>query len=292
MDTNTRRTLIGLACMAVGMVFIPIGDSIAKYLSNITPYSPGFLAWSRFMVGSVMILPVALLMRGFNGLPPFFYLQQAVRAALIASTITLIITAVSLSPVAEAFGAFFIGPALSVVFSVWFLKERASLLEWLSVALGFVGVLLVLQPRGEISEGLLWAAAAGVCYGGFLVATRWAARSGPPIAQLAVQLVLGFLFLLPIAVRDLMDTGLVAPLPLLAMGMTSAAANYLSIMGLARASAAFLAPVIYLQLVAATVIGLFFFNENINPMAACGIVLIMLTGLLKIPLPKRSDSLP
>jgi len=190
-----RNTLLGVACMALGMIFIPIGDSIAKYISSITPYSPGFLAWSRFAIGSLLVVPVVIYLKLIPRRAPYFYFQQAIRAALIASTIVLIITAVSMSPVAEVFGAFFVGPALSVVFSAWFLHEKATRLEWFCVAIGFLGVLLVLKPSGEFDDGLLWALGAGVCYAGFLVSTRWAARNGPPLAQLATQLALGFLFL-------------------------------------------------------------------------------------------------
>lgn len=284
---SSRNTLIGIACMAVGMVLIPIGDSIAKYISTIAPYSPSFLAWSRFAIGSILVVPVVVYLKLFPKHSAFFYFQQAIRASLIASTIVLIITAVTLSPIADVFGAFFVGPALSVVFSVWFLKEKATRMEWLSVALGFIGVLLVLQPTGVISEGLLWALAAGICYAGFLVATRWAAKSGPPLAQLASQLLLGFFFLLPIALNDVIEYGLHATGPLLAMGITSGLANLLSILALARASATFLAPVVYLQVVAASIIGLFVFKDTIDSIAAFGLVIIVVTGLLKIPQPQR-----
>jgi len=280
---SQRSAIIGIACMALGMVFMPISDSIAKYTSTVAPYSPAFLAWSRFAIGGIIILPITLYFGLLLGHSRKFYFQQAIRAALIASTMSLIITAVKLSPVAEVFGAFFIGPALAIVFSVWLLQEKATRLEWLSVSLGFLGVLFVLQPTGEISVGLLWALAAGVCYAGFLVATRWAANSGPPLAQLAMQLVFGFVFLLPVAASDFVAYVPQAPVPLVAMGITSAIANLMSIIALARASTAMLAPVVYLQLVSASLIGLFLFKDSIDFLATVGLITIIVTGLLKIP---------
>lgn len=270
--------------MTVGMILIPVGDSIARYIASQTSYSPGFLAWSRFFVGIILLAPLALQQSGFAGLGPRFYWQQMIRGFLIATTITLIITAVTLSPLPEVFGAFFIGPALSVVFSVWLLKEKATVFEWLSVALGFVGVLMVLQPAPSTSEGLWWALAAGVFYGGFLTATRWASQSGPPVAQLTTQLFFGFVFLLPLAIRDIISVGVAAPVPVVAMGVTSAVANYCSILALSRARPAFLAPIVYLQIVAATVIGLMFFGDSINTLAALGLALIVFTGLLRLPI--------
>ena len=280
-----KRLLGGVLIMALGMILIPVGDSLAKYIASITPYSAGFLSWSRFAVGIVLIAPLALWKKSFRQLGKTFYFKQAIRGFFIATTITLIITAVSLSPLPDVFGAFFIGPALSVVFAVVFLKEKASLLEWIAVLLGFVGVLLVLQPGATMSYGLLWALGAGVFYGAFLTATRWAAQSGPPIAQLTAQLFFGFLFTLPLASADIISHGLQAPAPVLLMGVSSAVANYCSILALARARPAYLAPVVYLQIVAATIIGLLFFDDTINLLAGAGLALIVFTGLLRIPLP-------
>lgn len=278
-----NQTLLGLACMAIGMSLIPVGDSIAKQLSMLTTYSSGFLAWSRFAIGLVFIGPIAWHFTRFKGLNRRFYIQQATRGALLATTITFIITAVSLSPLADVFGAFFIGPALAVVFSRVFLREQVSFLEGLSVVLGFIGVLMVVQPGFGMSAGLLWGLLAGVFYGGFLTATRWSANNGAAIAQLSAQLFFGFIFLLPLGGGELLTHGFMETPLLLAMGASSAAANYFSILALGKARPAFLAPVIYLQIVVATVIGLFFFEDKLGMLAGCGLVVIIITGLMRVP---------
>lgn len=284
----TRSKLaMAVLYMVIAMTLIPIGDAIAKQLSAVSDHSAGFLAWSRFLVGACFVIPLAWRQHVPNTFTSSFIKKQCVRGVLIGMTILLIIRAVSLSPIADVFGVFFIGPAFSVVLSVFWLREHATKLEWLSVFLGFIGVLLVVQPGGDISEGLPWAFAAGLFYGSFLTATRWAAGSGPPMVQLASQLVVGGLVLLPFAIVDIfkLDTS-VLPLVLL-MGITSTFANLLSIIALSRARPAYLAPIVYLQVVVATIIGLFFFAEPLNTLAACGIALIVFTGVLKIRLPGR-----
>ncbi len=273
--------------MAVGMVLIPIGDSIAKFLSVNTPYSAGFLAWSRFALGALLITPFALKAVVAADVGWAFYAKHSLRGLLISGTILMIITAVGISPIAEVFGAFFIGPVVAVLLSVILLKESVSRLEWTSVVLGFVGVLLVVQPDSVVSTGLLWALAAGVCYGSFLVATRWTAGSGPPVLQLAVQFYVGFMVLMPFAITDMHLHGLHKPLPIVVMGLTSALANFLSILALARAKAAYLAPMVYLQIVAATAIGVFVFHDQLDTLAVFGLGLILLAGSMKIPLPKH-----
>ena len=270
--------------MVGAMVALPTGDAIAKHLLMVTEHSPGFLAWTRFAVGAALIVPLAW--HGFDvrALGTRFLAQQLLRAALIAATIVLIITALGMSPLPKVFGAFFIGPIVSLVLAVTWLGERAGALEWLSVGLGFVGVLLVVQPGTGIETGMLWALSAGLCYGTFLAATRWAAGHGTPLVQLAAQLVLGGLMLSPFAVAELDVGGVQRPAWLLLMCLCSVTANLLSLMAYAYAGAAWLAPVVYVQLVAATTLGATFFDERVGPVAATGLALIVLTGVLRLPL--------
>ncbi|MGK0284484.1 MAG: drug/metabolite transporter (DMT)-like permease, partial [Patiriisocius sp.] len=211
------------------------------------------------------------------------YYKQAVRGAFIAGTITLIITAVSKSPIADVFGAFFIGPALSVVFSSLLLHEKATKRDWFAVIVGFVGVLMVVQPSTAIGPGIPWALAAGVCYGAFLTSTRWAAGSAPPVAQLLVQFLFGCLFLLPFGIAEFLRIGLQMPHLLLFSALTSGVANLVSIIAIGLAPTALLAPVVYFQIVSATFIGLVFFKDPINAMTMAGLVLIMSTGVLRLP---------
>lgn len=272
--------------MTVGMILIPVGDALAKFISTQSTYTPGFLAWSRFAFGVIFLLPVGLLLKVFDGRDRAFYYRQALRGFCISMTLVFIITAVTLSPLADVFGAFFIGPIIATILSVLILGERVSWLGWLSVVLGFIGVIMVVQPGFHGSSGVYYALLAGIFYGSFLTATRWAANSGPPFAQLIAQTLFGFVFLLPFGINgiyNLSGDGLQTPTLILLMGFTSAAANLASIMALKRASAAYLAPVVYLQVVAATIISVMFFKDSINALAMAGLAVIVFTGILKIP---------
>ena len=268
--------------MALGMVFIPIGDGIAKHVQNSTDYNAALLSWSRFLLGALIAVPWVLLTRQLP--PPIpkhrsFWVKQLVRGVLIAAAVTFIVQAVGLSPIADVFGAFFIGPGVSVILAQVFLKAKASRFDWVAVLLGFIGVLMVVQPTGDIGPGIPWALAAGCCYGSFLVATRWAAGSGPPIAQLAAQFSVAALCLTPLGLPELFAHGLLMPGWLLASAVLSGSANLFSIIALNRVSNAILAPVVYIQVVSATVVGLAFFQDTPNLLTAMGLLLIVATGL-------------
>ncbi len=277
------HALRGLALMALAMILLPLGDGIAKMLVATTSYDSGFLAWSRFVVGVSAIAPFAYFSGAFKGLGRRFVYQQAIRGALVAGAIGFIITGLKTAPLADAFGAFFIGPVLATVLAATVLRERVTRLEWFAVALGFAGVLIVLRPSVTMSTGLLWALAGGACYGGFLVATRWATGNGPPAAQLAGQLCFGLLVLAPFGIGDLVTHGIEAPGTLLLMGAISACSNLLSILALGLARAAFLAPVVYVQILSATAFSWILFGHVVDRTACFGLALIVAAGITRIP---------
>lgn len=279
----TRAQLIGVIVMAAAMVLLPVGDAIGKHLTEVTLYSGIFLAWSRFVVGSALAGPYALATGAFRGLGWGFVLRQVVRGCLVASAITCVLKAVAHAPLADVYGAFFIGPALATVLAVVVLKERVSRAEWTAVLFGFAGVLLIVQPHGDMGVGLLWALVAGCCYGSFMVATRWAATSGPPMAQLAGQMLVGMICLAPLGAHEVARHGLAEGSWILMAALTSAASNLLQILAFRQAGAAYLAPIVYMQIIAATALSWVVFGDSLNFWAQVGICVILSSALFKVP---------
>jgi drug/metabolite transporter (DMT)-like permease len=278
----------GVALMALAMVLLPAGDAIAKHLTAITAYGAGFLAWSRFVVGLALVAPAAAAGGQFRGLGPMFLLRQAIRGGLVAGAIVFVINAVKSAPLADVYGAFFVGPTAAIVLARLLLHEPVRPREWVAVLLGFAGVLLIVRPTGAVGPGLLWALAAGLSFGGFLVATRWAAGTAPPLAQLAGQLFFGFAFLLPLGIGDLLRVGIEAPGWLVAMALSSALANLLQLLAVRHAGAVVLAPVVYLQIVAATAFGWALFGDRPDGWTFAGLCVILLAGLCRVPSRRRA----
>ena len=166
--------------MFVAMSLIPAGDSAGKILTSQLGVAPVFVAWSRFAIGALLLVPFA---------PPqtralFGNWRIWVRAAILCGSITCIQTALVTEDVANVFAAFFIGPLLSYVLAALFLREAISLQRSALIVAGFLGVLVVVRPGLEPSAGLLWALTAGTLYGVFLTMSRWLSHLAPPLAVL------------------------------------------------------------------------------------------------------------
>ena len=281
-----ERGALAAALMILGMLLIPVGDAISKHLQEVGPYGPGFLAWSRFSIGALIFVPLALARPRWRPPRPLgAYLgRQIVRAALISGTIVCIITAVGKAPLADVYGAFFIGPAVSMLLARLLLGEPVSGAERAAVGLGLAGVALVtrpgLGPGPLISEGLAWALAAGALYGAFLTATRWAAGKTPPMAQMAGHLGLGALITAPLGVGDLIEHGAVETGWVALMAVSSALANLFAVAAYALARAAALAPLVYAQILSAAALGWIGFGALPDAPALAGLGLILAAGLV------------
>ena len=280
--TMIRRRLMwkAVAIMFVAMSMIPAGDLCGKLLTGGHGASPVFVAWSRFALGTAMVLPFA----GLRGLPLLRDWRIWLRAGLLAGGIFSIQTALSTEPLADVFAAFFVGPIFSYVLAAIFLGERVSPLRSLLIIVGFCGVLLVVRPGLGGSAGLLWAVLAGLCYGGFLTASKWVSDGQHPIALIFTQLFLSAVFMLPLGLASLPP--LTTPVIGLAVGSAafSTAGNLLLLYAYARSAATVLAPMVYFQLISATVLGWLVFSDLPDIYAWVGLVLIIGAGLLSATL--------
>ena len=61
----------------------------------------------------------------------------------------LAFTALSYLPLAESTTIGFAAPLFAVILSALVLKERVGVHRWSAVALGFVGVMVVMRPEGS-----------------------------------------------------------------------------------------------------------------------------------------------
>jgi len=256
---------------------VVIGDTAGK-LMTAGGVDPFFVAWSRFALAGLVLLPFSGLTR--DEVPELFRWRILLRAAAIAAGVSCILTALRTEPLANVFGAFFIGPVVSYVLAMIFLHERPTLRRSLLLALGFLGVMLVVKPGFGATPGMGFALAAGTFYGGYLVMTRTVAGAHRPRFLLISQLLIGTALLTPLGVTgelpafDMRLSLLVA----LSAG-ASACGNFMLVIANRTAEASLIAPLVYSQLISATVLGVLVFGDWPDGWSLLGLMLIALSGI-------------
>lgn len=266
--------------MLVAMSLIPLGDTAGKLLTQ-AGVAPFFVAWSRFLLGAVMAAPFAASAFEVRLLRDW---RIWLRAGFIVASISCILTALETEPIANVFGAFFVGPILSYFLSCGLLGERWNWARGVLLLVGFCGVLMVVKPGFGMTPGLGFAAMAGTFYGLFLTANRWMAGVARPRALLLSQLIIGAIVLAPLGLRAMPEfTPELGVLVALSAG-GSMLGNFLLIIAYNRASAGTLAPFVYFQLIAATAFGWIVFADLPDALSALGLSVLLLAGLATLVL--------
>ncbi|MCG8490837.1 MAG: DMT family transporter [Sneathiellales bacterium] len=269
--------LLRLALLVFAAVtFVVIGDTSGKLLTG-AGIDPLFVAWTRFALAALVLLPFSSL--SLKELPYFKDWRILLRALFVVGGISLILTALKTEPIANVFGAFFVGPIVSYILAVLFLKERPSISRTVLLAIGFAGVMLVVKPGFGATPGMFFALAAGTCYGAYLAMTRTVASTYRPRFLLISQLLIGAIVLTPFGLRlDLPDLDISLSLLVLLSAFGSAAGNYMLVLANRQAEASLIAPLVYTQLISATVFGVLVFGDWPDLFSLAGLVLILFSG--------------
>lgn len=273
-----------LPLMLIAMCLVPTGDAAGRYLGAVHGVEPIFTAWSRFALGMLMLAPFGLSRGALRLLGDW---RIWLRAVFLVGGIVSILTALRTEPIADVFGAFFIGPILGYALSAVFLREAVSPARTALLLVGFGGVLLVVKPGFGMTPGLGFAVLAGSFYGGYLTASRWLAGVGRPRELLFTQLLIGALLLLPFGPAHWPPITPSVAGAVLVSALGSALANLLLLSAMALAPASRLAPFVYTQLLAATLLGLLLFDEWPDRGALLGLALILASGLASLMLRER-----
>ena len=261
----------------VAVTFVVIGDTAGKLLT-MQGVNAAFVAWSRFVIATIVVLPFSGL--ALREVRSFADWQVVLRAAFIATGIYCMISALRTEPIANVFGAFFVGPIVSYALAVLLLGERVSASRTLMPALGFCGVLLVVKPGFGLSLGMVFALSAGICYGCYLAITRTVAGAFRPRLLLISQLAIGLVLLAPFGMSSQRPTFEISlGLLILVSAFGSALGNFLLVIASRSAEASLIAPLVYTQLISATLIGLLVFGDWPDAYRLVGLALIALSGL-------------
>ena len=261
-----------------GLSLAALTGALMKTLT--TEMSPLLIAWFRFTGYFLIMLPLALARVGRQAFRPPRFGIQVIRGLLLAiGNVSFMLGVVGLD-YADAIAILYVYPFLMTLMAPAVLGERVSVIGWLGVFGGFVGVLVVIRPEFDHVD----AHAAFVLGTGLMVALQMLLNrklgvlSDPVVISMWGALIASLVVLIAVPfvwVEISLDQ--IAVLAL--MALTSAASQTMMILALARAPASDLAPFTYSEIVAAVLIGLVMFGTLPDVLSWIGIGLIILSGV-------------
>lgn len=268
----------------------PMLDVAAKLASATLPV--GQITAARFIVQCAMMAPFVWIMGQSLRVARAQWLALVFRAALLLISTFCFIAAIRVMPLADALAIVFVAPFIVLLVGKFYLGEDVGPRRVGAAMIGFVGVLFVIQPSfAAFGAVALFPLGTAIGFAFYILVTRGLSRRMHPVTLqfhtglIASLLCLPLLLLAQGSGTELMD--LVWPegiawLWLFGVGCFAAVSHMMMTYALSLAPSATLAPLQYLELPVATLLGYLMFQDFPNALTLTGITIIIGAGLYMI----------
>ena len=256
-----HNPLLGISLMVGAMLLFPFLDVCAKFLGQWgIPVIE--IVWARLFFGMVITAPILVVKEGVQALRPRDAKINALRAVMLVASTMMFFGALKYLGVAETLSIYFVQPLFITALAPLVLKEKVGLNRWVAVAIGFVGVLIIVRPGFmELNPGVFLAAGSGFGSAITLLLTRKLAGNSSAIANTFYTSLFGSI-IAGIALIPFWQTPSWEELALMVLLSTiGTTANFLTILAMQFAEASLLAPFGYTEMINAVLGGWLFFGD-------------------------------
>ena len=288
---TTLHNRRGVIAMSAGMVCFVLNDTLVKFVSDDLPASQLIFLRGVLAVLGLLLLVFATDRRQFSraGL-----LHMADKWVVLRSMFDGVASLVYLSalfhmPLGNATAINMSTPLLIALLSGLLMGVHVSARNWLIIGLGFVGVLMVVQPQADEFNAWAWVALAGTVLHALRdLSVRFIAPEVPSmvitVGTALAATVLSGVWSIFTPWQAVSATH---------WGMIAAAAVFLScgyfflIKATRMADMSVVAPFRYIGLLTAVLAGYVIWGDMPNPLAWCGMLLLVGAGILMLRLHRQ-----
>jgi drug/metabolite transporter (DMT)-like permease len=271
----------GIILFASALLLFACMDTTTKYLA--ARYNVPLVIAIRYITHCVLMIALLAPNHGRKLVQTKRTGLVLIRAASLAIASLFMGLALQRMPVAETTAIVFLGPMLVVLLAGPVLGEKIGVHGWAAAIIGFVGVLLIARPdSGLDATGTLFA----FCVVGALVVYQL-------LSRMLVSTEQTFALLFYAALIGSVVYGIFLPwtwhgpapkvweiLLFLSMGITGGLGHFLYTAAYRHASASLLAPMNYLQLLLAGLLGWLVFNHVPDMLSVIGMCVITASGAM------------
>ncbi|MCB2110024.1 MAG: DMT family transporter [Defluviimonas sp.] len=283
----TDRILPGVALMIAFCILAPLIDVASKLAAQGVPV--GVIVFGRGLVQAVLMLPVLLVMALPLRLPARDLPLVTFRAALLVGSTYCFVAAVRVMPIADALAIVFVEPFIILLIGKIAFSEEVGPRRLMACTVGFAGSLLVIQPSfAAFGPVALFPLGTAVCFAFYILVTRHLSRRQHPVAMQFHTALLAALLCLPLlafgTAADLAPIRFDLPqgifwLWCFCVGLAATVSHMAMTYALKLAPSSTLAPLHYLEIVTASLLGYVFFGDFPDTLTWTGIGIIVASGL-------------
>jgi drug/metabolite transporter (DMT)-like permease len=281
--SQTNNVRLGIWLMVLTTFVFSVQDGLSRHLAG--EYNVLMIVMIRYWFFAAFVISIAA--RKPGGIRAAVRTTQPAlqifRGVLLSTEICVMVASFTLLGLVQSHAVFTCYPLLVAALSGPILGEKVGWRRWSAIGIGFVGVLIILQPGMDVFEPLavipLLAAVMFAVYG---LLTRYAARRDSTatsffwtgVAGAVTMTAIGLWAWEPMAQSDWVWMG--------ALCLTGVTGHWLLIRCYEAAEASAVQPFAYLQLVFVSVIGISIFGETVKMNVAIGTGIIVAAGLFTL----------
>jgi drug/metabolite transporter (DMT)-like permease len=277
---RTQHPLRGVVLFLAAVFLFAALDATAKYMNAF--FAVPLLVWARYLVHFVIMLVFMAPGMGREIIVTRRPWLMSFRALMLVGVTLLAQLALKTLPLAETTALVFITPLLVALLAGPLLGEQVRRSTWLITLVGFAGVLLIARPGGALfGTGVAYALGAALCYAIYQILTRKLAATEHPNRLLFYPALIGTLSMsltLP-AYWDGQIPTLPQGLLIVSLGLYGGIGHFMLIRAFREAPASTLSPLLYVQLIWATLLGWWVFDQLPDLLAIVGMLIIGASGL-------------
>ncbi len=269
----------GIMFMIIGAALLTANDSLLKWLTS--GYPIGQIIFQR---GLFVLIPISILVWRAGSLSVLImqnYREHLLRSSLMIVGTFLFVTGLRFLPIADAIAIAFAGPLFITVLATPMLGETVGWRRWLGVCIGFLGVLIICKPGGEVFQWASLFPLTASLAGAFRdILTRKMSVSETSESLLfysTVAILLSGLGSFPFVEWHPVATG--DWLLFLFTGILVGGAHFLMIEAFRNCEAALVAPFKYTSVIWAFVFGYLFFGDIPEITTLFGGFIVILSGI-------------
>jgi len=281
--TQRNSVGLGIALMIAATVVFALQDGISRHLAG--TYNTWMVVMIRYWFFAAFV--IALAMRSPGGLRSAARtgqpVLQALRGVLLAGEVCVAVYGFTLLGLIESQAVFICYPLLIAALSGPILGEKVGWRRWAAIAVGFVGVLIILQPgSGVFDPAAIIPLISALMFAVYGLLTRYVARRDSTATSFFWTGITGAVMMTAVGIWTWEPMIAADHLWMAVLCVSGVLGHWLLIKCYEVAEAGAVQPFAYFHLIWASALGYVVFDEMLRANVAIGAGVVLAAGLFTL----------
>ena len=269
-----NQSLVGIFWMVITTILFVAVTASVRFLDGEVPAPQA--AFMRYLIGTLLLTPALISLikvKPNRSLMKKFLLRGVVHSI----GVTLWFYAMSVMPVAEVTAIGFLTYIFVSIGACLFLNEKLHKHRLTAIVISFLGALIILRPGfKEIGNGQIGMLIATIVFTLSYLIAKIVSKERSSAEIVAMLSLFTTIFLIPTAIYSWEPLSIKALVVLTFTAVIATLGHITMTKAIKSAPMVVTQPILFLQLVWASMVGLFIFDENFDPFVILGGTVIMI----------------